>query len=197
MLPPQSAGSEVESLAALARAGDREAFAALYERFGAGVKGYLCYAASRDVAEDLAQETFCRALQYIHLLRDPIKFAPWLMQIARNVFRRWVAVKAAGPELVGGLEALADRLPGDLAAVSAGMAESEDHMTAVKILRLLPEIYLLPLYLHYVEELSMAEIAEVSGYPVSTIKWRLHRGLELCRLHSHEHQIAARRQTKE
>lgn len=66
--------------------GDRVAFASLFERHApavrTAVRGHI--GRSPDAVEDAVQEAFARALTRIDSLRDPARFRPWLMQIARN-----------------------------------------------------------------------------------------------------------------
>ncbi|RMF84002.1 MAG: sigma-70 family RNA polymerase sigma factor [Planctomycetota bacterium] len=70
--------------------GDRSAFAELYDRRARLVRA-LCYDATRDLdaAADLTQEVFLRAYRDLGRLRDPDKFTPWLVGIARQVCREW------------------------------------------------------------------------------------------------------------
>jgi RNA polymerase sigma-70 factor (ECF subfamily) len=72
------------TLFARARAGDPQAFAAIYERYHGPVTGYL-YRRVRDTetAHDLTQETFARA--YRHLTRTTgTNLRGWLYRIAHN-----------------------------------------------------------------------------------------------------------------
>lgn len=67
--------------------GEQVAFAALFERHSGAVRtavrGHI--GRSSEAVEDAVQESFARALSGIDSLRDPTRFRPWLMQIARNV----------------------------------------------------------------------------------------------------------------
>ena len=69
--------------------GDREAFCSLVVTYQPTVFG-LCrrlFRGDEDEAEDLTQEAFVRAYCCLHKLKDPERFAPWLYQIARSLFR--------------------------------------------------------------------------------------------------------------
>ncbi|MFO0838283.1 MAG: sigma-70 family RNA polymerase sigma factor [Phycisphaerae bacterium] len=70
--------------------GDRAAFAELYDRRARLIRA-VCYDATRDfhAAADLAQEVFLRAYRNLGRLRDPQRFGPWLVGIARQVCREW------------------------------------------------------------------------------------------------------------
>ncbi len=68
------------------RAGDREAFGQIVERYQALVCS-LAYSACGNLSrsEDLAQETFVTAWQKLGDLREPAKLRAWLCGIVRNL----------------------------------------------------------------------------------------------------------------
>jgi RNA polymerase sigma-70 factor (ECF subfamily) len=70
--------------------GDRAAFAELYDRRARLVRA-ICFDATHDLeaAADLTQEVFLRAYIKLKGLRDPQRFSPWLVGIARRVCREW------------------------------------------------------------------------------------------------------------
>ncbi len=72
------------------RAGDRAAFAELYDRRARLIRA-ICYDQTHDshAAADLTQEVFMRAFKALGELRDPQKFPQWLTGIARQVCREW------------------------------------------------------------------------------------------------------------
>ena len=65
---------------------DHRAFAALYDRYFAGVYGY-CLSELRDpeAAADAASLTFLRALAALHRYRPQSRFRSWLFAIAHNI----------------------------------------------------------------------------------------------------------------
>jgi RNA polymerase sigma-70 factor (ECF subfamily) len=80
-------------LVSAARQGDVASFARLYERHYAAMVGVArALLDDRDLAEDVAQETFAVACGSLGRLRRPQRFAPWLRgicrRIARNLLRR-------------------------------------------------------------------------------------------------------------
>lgn len=93
-------------MAERARAGDRTAFGELYARFRPAVEGLVRYLAGREGADDLVHDAFLLALRHLHTLHDGERFGPWLMQIARNRCRKWLADRATGPESVTEVEEL-------------------------------------------------------------------------------------------
>ena len=72
-------------LVGLVRAGDPSAFAALYRAHAPAV-----YRVARErvplleAATDVVQETFARALANLDKLREPDRFRPWILSIARH-----------------------------------------------------------------------------------------------------------------
>lgn len=71
-------------------AGDRAAFAELYDRKARLIRA-ICYDATRDLhaAADLTQEVFLRAFARLGTLRETDKFAVWLIGITRQVLHEW------------------------------------------------------------------------------------------------------------
>jgi RNA polymerase sigma factor (sigma-70 family) len=79
------AGSSDAELASAAAAGDRAAFARIYDRYADRLHDF-CVGMLRDreAAADCVQDTFCAAATRLSQLRDPDKLRPWLYAIARN-----------------------------------------------------------------------------------------------------------------
>ncbi len=129
------------------------------------------------LAEDLLQETFLQIYRKLAWLRHPELFRPWAYRIAaRLASRRRKAERhrswAVGDEqILDAAEAVAEpapfppewveRLPGLIATVSSASQ-------AV-------------LMLHYLEGLSLDEVAVVLDVPVGTAKSRLSYGLATLR----------------
>jgi RNA polymerase sigma-70 factor (ECF subfamily) len=81
-------GGLTAALVAKAGAGDRDAFATLYNEHRGEVYRYLFFRTrNRHLAEDLTQEVFVRALRRIDTfsVRPSGSFAGWLVTIARNI----------------------------------------------------------------------------------------------------------------
>ncbi len=72
-----------------ARAGDRRAQRALFDRFHPRMMAYCmrCANGDRERAMDWTQEIFSRMFTGLTKLRDPARFSPWLFTIAANVCR--------------------------------------------------------------------------------------------------------------
>jgi RNA polymerase sigma factor (sigma-70 family) len=87
-LPDFNIVSDAE-LAVAAAAGDRAAFAGIYDRYADRLHRY-CLGLVRDhhAAADCVQDVFCIAASELSKLRDQAKLRPWLYAIARNAALR-------------------------------------------------------------------------------------------------------------
>jgi RNA polymerase sigma factor (sigma-70 family) len=80
-----SGPGEDATLVSLAQAGDGSAFAALYRTHAAAVAVAVRERVSDPtIVDDMVQEAFTKALERLGTLRDPERFRPWLLSIARN-----------------------------------------------------------------------------------------------------------------
>ena len=140
-------------------------------------------------AEDLVQETYKRAFQAWHQLKDPAHCRAWLYQIMRRLFIDAYRRKRATPELVvleGGSET-----DNTLLAIPVSSFEEEAiRCLSVEEIRqalcLLSEELRTALLLHSHEGFTYSEIAEILGCPVSTVRTRIARARQklLLKLHS-------------
>jgi RNA polymerase sigma-70 factor (ECF subfamily) len=71
-------------------AGEKKAFAELYDRYGPLVRA-ICYDTTRNLteAQDLAQDVFMRVYEKLGRLREPDRFGKWIVGIARFRCREW------------------------------------------------------------------------------------------------------------
>jgi RNA polymerase sigma-70 factor (ECF subfamily) len=155
------------ALVVAARDGDRDAFGALYVRFGRLVHGVLLASGQRDDVPDLVQDVFLRAMRQLHTLREPAAFGGWIASMARNEGR--MHHRAAKPT-----EELSDQLPGPAPAAAPDGPGMDDVLRA---LGALPERYREPLVLRLVEQMSGEEIARKLGLTHGTVRVYLHHGM--------------------
>ena len=157
---------------------DHDACRELIRRHHGVVFGHLRrMGADESAAEDLTQETYAKAWRGIDDLRKVTSLRSWLLTIARNEFLQFLRNRS--PEVTG-LDSLPERVveePG--AETLASSAERHDQLKRV-VGRLEPVLQQ-TVALHYFQDLSLREIAEVLGIPTGTVKSRLNRGLEMLR----------------
>ena len=119
-------------------------------------------------AEDLAQETFLRALGRRESFHSGTNMRAWLLRIATNAFfdlRRKHKTARAAP--------LQEDLLAERAPQAAPMEQAETgRMLAAAIARL-PETPRAVFLLRSQEELSFAEIADVLGLSQGTARWHM------------------------
>lgn len=158
-------------------AADR-AVAQLYAEYAPSVLRYLRrLTGSREEAEDIAQETFLKALRHWGQLENGAHVQAWLFRIARNTAydslrrgRRTPTVLLAGETI--------ERLPAPDQASRVGDVEP-----ILAALRHLPTSYRVPLLLHTVAGCPLNEIAARLGLKLGTVKSRLHRARASFRAH--------------
>lgn len=158
-------------LATAAAAGDRPAFAAIYDRYANRLHDFCVgMLRDRDTAADCVQDAFCTAATKLPQLRDPDKLRPWLYSIARNEALRHqrerrreeptdmlpeLETTHAGPETLAAQSELAD-----LVNEATGGLSDRDRTI---------------LDLTYRHELDGLELAEVLGVSQSNAGTLVHR----------------------
>lgn len=92
-------------------AGDRDAFAAVYDRYADRLHDF-CHSVlrDRDEAADAVQDTFVLVAQRLVQLNDPDRLRPWLYAVARSVALR--RVRARRRVVLDEVEDMADSDPG-------------------------------------------------------------------------------------
>ncbi|HET9948455.1 MAG TPA: sigma-70 family RNA polymerase sigma factor [Longimicrobiales bacterium] len=140
---------------------------------------------SRDEAEDLVQETFLRAFRSWDQYTPGTRAKSWLFTICRNVFLRRRERERRHDEIVAesaGREG-SDASPVNPVWVSVlGVDPEGDFFESIVDERILqaidelPDEYATAVLLSDLEGLPYAEIAELTGVPVGTVKSRLFRG---------------------
>ncbi|WP_291414250.1 sigma-70 family RNA polymerase sigma factor [Actinophytocola sp.] len=104
-------------------AGDREAFAAVYDRYADRLHDF-CWSVlrDRDEAADAVQDTFVLVAQRLAQLNDPDRLRPWLYAVARSVALR--KVRARQRVVLDEVGDMADTDPGpDRAAEQVALRE--------------------------------------------------------------------------
>ena len=87
MNPTKKPIDNLEDLATRARSGDSAAMKQLVTELKDDVYRFLVYLCKDpDVASDLTQETFIRALTKITKLKDPKSCKSWILSVAKNLF---------------------------------------------------------------------------------------------------------------
>ena len=184
-----------DELMARVAAGDREAFAAVYDRHAQALYGTVMrFLHDPGAAEDVVQET------YLAMWTRSESYSPeagsligWLLTIARHRAIDRLRAASRQPVVVGfapttsdGAENDLERLlalgrPVGLANAAEGPSDVAERRWVRAVVRTaidkMPELERLALELAYDDELTQAEIAERLGWPIGTVKTRTRRAL--------------------
>jgi RNA polymerase sigma-70 factor (ECF subfamily) len=166
------------SLVASALAGVEGAHRALYDRHRPGAWRVARSFADldRDEVDDVVQEAFVRAFRSLGSLKEPARFGPWLLTIARNRALSLLARRRAGADL--GSELARESEVAALAEVGPPDLDAGAEVDVVRrVIAELPEgAEKETVRLFYLEgELSAREIAARLGVGKSAITMRLER----------------------
>jgi RNA polymerase sigma factor (sigma-70 family) len=166
---------EDEWLVVRCQLGERPAFDDLIRRWHEPLWKYIRRVAGQDeTANDVAQDVWLRVLRGIGRLRDGSKLRPWLFGIARRALMDRLRAQYAAP-------APAD-VDVDALAASSALDTVEDDLAAMhEELARLPITEREVLTLFYLQELSLAQVAQVLDVPVGTVKSRLFRARRVLR----------------
>jgi RNA polymerase sigma-70 factor (ECF subfamily) len=119
-------------------------------------------------AEDLTQDTFCKAQLALDQLRDAGRAKPWLFSILRNAYlHRIRADKQQTCVSLNGVGDVPEALPESLPEIDPEVLQLA--------LNELPEVYRTPIILFYFEDFSYRDIAEQMDLPIGTVMSRLAR----------------------
>ena len=140
---------------------------------------WLCR--SRDLAEDLVQETFMRAWRSFGNLRDERKAKSWLITTLRREYAR--QFERYQPDFA----------EVELDGLSSNSASTEDHAEVVALRRALaslPEKYRDPLALQVIAGYTGEEIGEMLNLPRATVMTRLFRARQTLQRVLHRENVA-------
>jgi RNA polymerase sigma-70 factor (ECF subfamily) len=141
-----------------------------------GAYNLACYL-TRDpvLSEDIVQDSFVRAFRAFGQFRGSSPRA-WLYAIVRNCCRTAQSASGAGLALVvNEEEALAEHPDPSPTPEQEVIRETEIERLRAAI-KAMPEPFREAVVLRDIEELSYAEVAEVTGAPIGTVMSRLSRG---------------------
>ena len=170
-------------LVLLAQSGDREALNTLLQSVQEPLYRYILRLVGQPaLADDILQEVFFRIYRKLHWLREPEWFRAWAYRIASREALKQLQRERRWNEQVRDdevLEALTD--PRAEESASSALLEQLPHW----VVRVSPASRAV-LILHYLHEMPLAEIADVLGISIGTVKSRLAYGLASLRRLLHQ-----------
>ena len=178
--PPQQNARDLAALVERARAGDREAFTAIYEATSQELyRSIHAMVRSDELTLDIQQDAYIYAFTHLDQLGDPEKLRPWLRAIAvnrtRSVLRRQTPVLFSeledgdGP----GLPELADESPDSSPELRLEQKENARYVREILDSLTVGQRMLVGMY--YYEQIPVGKIAEDLGVSPGTVKTQLFR----------------------
>jgi RNA polymerase sigma-70 factor (ECF subfamily) len=163
-------------LIARARRGDGEAFRLIFERYTRPVISFIFYMVNRrELAEELAQETFVRAFRSLGTLRDDARLSTWLFGIAKNVARESLRARRKELQTVETEHTNAPRARDEPNSPARELLDKELACLVQRALEALDEDKRLIFTLKVYQQRSYEEITEITGFSLPKIRNDLHR----------------------
>lgn len=176
-----------EQLMAQAKAGNDTAFEELYHRFARRLKGFffLQLGGDEELAADATHDVFLRAYEARNRYQEGKSVSTWLFTIAYNICRNHYRSNAYETQLSATLDA--EPISEEQIEIQLDAAAFDDALAQV-LSELPPPLHQL-FSLHYQEELTIPQVAEIVGIPEGTVKSRLHKTMNIIRkkLKRYEH----------
>ena len=183
-----------EELVVLYAKGNNNAFDILLSRYQSSIYSYINFIVhNKDLAEDIFQETFVKAIMTIKQNRytESGKFKAWIMRIAHNLIidnyrqeriENTISNDDVEVDLFNNMKLCDDSI--------------EDHMVRQqalkdvrKLVEFLPENQREVLVMRYYQDLSFKEIADITGVSINTALGRMRYALLNMRKMAEENRI--------
>ena len=177
-LHPLSQQTDEQLMAKAAKGSDR-AFEELYRRYAQRLKGFffLQLGGDEELAADATHDVFLRAYEARSRYQEGRRVDTWLFTIAYNICRNHYRSNAYEAELLATLDA--EPVADQQIEVQLDQAALDEALT--QVLAELPAPLHQIFSLHYQEELTIPQIAEIVGVPEGTVKSRLHKTMNIIR----------------
>ena len=171
-----ASGGDDDGLLARWAEGDAAAGREVFQRHFEAVLRFFRNKASEEDVEDLVQTTFANCLASASAFRGDASLRTYLLTIARHeLYAHWRKRSKISKELDIGSHSFED-----LATSPSGVIVAhQERVLLARALRSIPLDLQVALELHYWEELSGPELADILDVPEGTVRSRLRRGREL------------------
>lgn len=142
----------------------------IYQKHFQTVYKYLvCLTHDPDIAEELTQETFCKAVDKITTFKGNCKISVWLCQIGKNL---WFNELKKSKRLLP----IDENLPDSFSFIDENLIDKEDKKAIyTQIAKLAPDIKEI-FYLRLTGNFSFKEISEIVGKSESWVRVNFYRG---------------------
>ena len=174
LFPLSLSGLSDEQLMQRAARGSDRAFEELYNRHARRLQGFFTRRLGHDgdLAADFMHDTFLRLYDARENYREGRNFRAWLYTIAYNLcknhLRNQLTMVHDSKEDVG-----------EDSNIELDIDTARFHDALREVLSNLPEPYAMLFSLHYEEELTVPQIAQITQLPEGTVKSRLHKAMNI------------------
>lgn len=159
-----------------AAAGDRDAAGALVKAYQHGLFAYMVRMTGRpDVAEDVVQEAFVRALTNLDRFDTRFRFSTWLFTIARRLYLNYCERRKPVSD-TSACQQSAQPAPGPASIAEQGDTTASQRDEINSALQTLPSVQRQIVVLFHQQDWAIWQIAEHLDLPEGTVKSHLHRG---------------------
>ncbi|MBU0519719.1 sigma-70 family RNA polymerase sigma factor [bacterium] len=173
-MAPETENKLEYDLVRRAKKGDRSAFSKLVELYQDRVYSLAWKTiGDREIAQDVAQDSFVRAWRALPGFKGESKFSSWLYRITYNTSLSELRRLGKPVDQYSGDEL--EALPNLVMHTVSIESNLEKNDLVERLIDALPPNYRSIVSLFYLHELSCQEISDVSGHPVGTVKAYLHR----------------------
>ncbi len=209
LIPLRLSAQTDEQLMQRAAHGSDRAFEELYNRHARRLQGFFARRLGNDadLAADFMHDTFLRLYAARETYREGSSFRAWLYTIAynilKNLYRKTQQPQQTHPLPLPAREGRGYNIDEDATEEPStplhyregqgvglsGLADSYDielefdmhilHDALREVLRNLPDQYAMLFSLHYEEELTVPQIAQITDLPEGTVKSRLHKAMNI------------------
>ncbi len=168
-----------EQLMVKAAADNDSAFEELYRRYARRLKGFffMQLGGDEEMAADATHDVFLRAYEARTRYREGSNVSTWIFTIAYNICRNHYRTNAYEAQLLANLDA--EPLSDQQIEVELDAAVLDEALQ--QVLSELPAPLHQLFSLHYQEELTIPQVAEIVGIPEGTVKSRLHKTMNIIR----------------
>ena len=173
LIPIRLSSQTDEQLMQRAAHGSDRAFEELYNRHARRLQGFFTrrLGDDADLAADFTHDTFLRLYAAREKYHEGSNFRAWLYTIAYNLcknhLRNQLAVVHEEMEVA------------DANDIEIDIDETILHNALRNVLKGLSEPYAMLFSLHYEEELTIPQIAQITDLPEGTVKSRLHKTMNI------------------
>ena len=168
-----------EQVMARAASGSDAAFEELYRRYARRLKGFffMQLGGDEELAADSTHDVFLRAYEARTRYREGSNVSTWIFTLAYNICKNHYRSNAYEAQLLANLDA--EPLSDQQIEVELDAAVLDEALQ--QVLSELPAPLQQLFSLHYQEELTIPQVAEIVGIPEGTVKSRLHKTMNIIR----------------